>query len=308
MPGKQTDQFVAPDADLGHSSPAGSPAPESSEPETAAGEVEYPCWDGRPIADNMYQEVANSHATIMLTHHLRRRKDVLVANNLLVYYVENDPTKRVVPDVMVALGVRGGHRMSYLVWEEGKAPDFVLEVASPLTVEEDLKEKPPLYARLGVREFFRYDPIGNLLPVRLYGARLVGGRFNPLRAERLPGAGLSIHSEVLGLDLRFDEAGERLRMWDPVEREYLLTPKETRAETVRLQRETARLRRERLRIQDETVRLRHETARARAETAGLEDEAAGARKETEQRQRETHGQCNASNARVVLDEELRRSQ
>ncbi len=81
------------------------------------------------MADNTLQEKVNRDATLMLRHHFRGREDVLVANNLLVYYVKDKPKKRVVPDVMVALGVRGGDRMSYFVWEEGKAPDFVLEVS-----------------------------------------------------------------------------------------------------------------------------------------------------------------------------------
>ncbi len=63
---------------------------------------------------------------------------MLVANNLLVYYVKDDANT----EVMVALGVPKGHRMSYLVCEEGKAPDFVLEVAPPGTVKVVLEEKP----------------------------------------------------------------------------------------------------------------------------------------------------------------------
>ena len=39
--------------------------------------------------------------------------------------------------------------MSYKVWEEGEGPDFVLEVASPNTWEEDVERKPGIYAALG---------------------------------------------------------------------------------------------------------------------------------------------------------------
>ena len=37
------------------------------------------------------------------------------------------------PDAFVVFGVENRQQMSYKVWEEGKGPDFVLEVASPNT-------------------------------------------------------------------------------------------------------------------------------------------------------------------------------
>ncbi len=210
MPGKQIDQFppLAPARD--RSAPTDPPPPRWRASQPAPAEAQYPSSDGRPIADNTFQEWAIRDAATMLAHYFERREDVLVANNLLVYYVENRPKRRVVPDVMVSLGVPGRNRMSYFAWEEGKHLDFVLEVASPGTVDADLHEKPPLYARLGVREYFRYDPMGGLLPARLAG-------------ERLPGAELSVRSAVLGLDLRYDGIAQRLRIWDPVRGEYLRT-------------------------------------------------------------------------------------
>ena len=63
----------------------------------------------------------------------------------------------------------------YKLWEEPKAPDFVLEVASPSTWREDEGPKRVVYERLGVREYFQHDPMGGLLPSRLQGRRLVRG-------------------------------------------------------------------------------------------------------------------------------------
>ena len=48
-------------------------------------------------------------------------------------------------------------RMSCKVREEGKGPDFVLEVASPSTWREDVARKPGVYA-VGVKEYFLLDP------------------------------------------------------------------------------------------------------------------------------------------------------
>ena len=54
-----------------------------------------------------------------------------VSGDLLIYYEEGNPRVAVAPDVFVVFGVEDRMRMSYKVWEEGKGPDFVLEVASP---------------------------------------------------------------------------------------------------------------------------------------------------------------------------------
>ena len=42
--------------------------------------------------------------------------------------------------------------MSYKACKEAQMPDFVLEVASPGNVENDLGHKRDLYQQLGVRE------------------------------------------------------------------------------------------------------------------------------------------------------------
>ncbi len=289
MPGKQIDQFppLAPARD--RRAPTDPPPPRWRAPQPAAAEAQYPSSDGRPMADNTFQERAIRDAAAMLAHYFERREDVLVANNLLVYYVENRPKRRVVPDVMVSLGVPGDNRMSYFVWEEGKPPDFVLEVASPGTVDADLHEKPPLYARLGVREYFRYDPMGGLLPARLAGDRLKGGRYEPLPAERLPGAELSVRSAVLGLDLRYDGIAQRLRIWDPVRGEYL----RTLSEEARARVEETRQRQKAERRVDQEARARQEAERQRDQEARQRVEEARARQEAERRWREAERQLEA---------------
>ena len=71
---------------------------------------------------------------------------------------EGNPRVSVVPDVFVVFvvfvvfGVEDRMRGNYKVWEEGKGPDFVLEVASPGTWREDVGPKRSVYARLCVRE------------------------------------------------------------------------------------------------------------------------------------------------------------
>ena len=125
--------------------------------------VEYPSGDGKPMAENDAQLAAILYGINALRLYYRDRDDVYVSGDLLMYYEEGNPRVSVAPDVFVAFGVEDRMRMRYLVWEEGKAPDFVLEVASKSTWREDLGPKRELYARLGVKEYWMYDPTGGVL-------------------------------------------------------------------------------------------------------------------------------------------------
>ena len=98
-------------------------------------EVEYP--EGHWTAQSVWHGDAVMQAAMALRHHFRGREDVLVAMELVIYYKRGDNTARLQPDVQVVFGVGRGDRGTYKVWEEGKAPDFVLEVASPSTAEND---------------------------------------------------------------------------------------------------------------------------------------------------------------------------
>ena len=174
------------------------------------------------MADNTRQAQAMIEFGAMLKRHYRDRDDVFYAIDLLVYYSQPRPDLKVAPDALVAHGVPAGHRESYQVWVEGKVPDFVLEVASPSTAAKDRKEKKALYRRLGVGEYWLYDPTGGLHKPRLRGFRLTAaGTYAELVGRRGPGKALAFASPCLGLELRFD--GERLRMWDPAEGTYILS-------------------------------------------------------------------------------------
>ena len=176
--------------------------------------VEYPSSDGKPLAENDAQHTAILYGIGALRVHFAGRRDVYVSGDLLVYYEEGNPRVSVAPDVFVVFGVEDRMRMSYKVWEEGKGPDFVLEVASPGTWREDVGPKREVYARLGVGEYWLYDPLGEHLSPELQGYRLVGDGYErqPL-LESLDGR-LGLHSEGLGLDLW--ARGREMRFRDPV--------------------------------------------------------------------------------------------
>ena len=145
---------------------------------------------------------------------------------MLMYYQEGDSRRRVSPDVFVAFGVpKLPERRVWLTWEEGKGPDFVLEVTSRSTRKEDEKGKKALYERLNVREYWQFDPLGEYLNPRLRGYVLgTDGKYRERVLEERTGA-LS-HDSLLGLTLRLE--GERLRLFDPRRGEYLLTHSEER--------------------------------------------------------------------------------
>ena len=179
----------------------------------AAVEVEYPSSDGKPLAENDAQRPAILYGLSALGLRYAGRSDVYVSGDLLIYYEEGNPRASVAPDVFVAFGVEDRVRMSYRVWEEGKGPDFVLEVASPSTWREDVGRKRVVYEELGVKEYWLYDPTEEHLKAALWGYRLVGEGYErqPL-VESVDGT-QSLYSETLGLDLW--AKGRKMRFHDP---------------------------------------------------------------------------------------------
>ena len=176
-----------------------------AEPTRQSEDVEYP--EGQWIAQSVAHGVAVRQAATALDHHFRDRQDVLVAMEVMVYYQCGQNEAKLQPDVQVVLGVpRAVSRRSYKVWEEGKAPDFVLEVASPSTAENDARHKAREYARIGVREYWRLDPEGSIMGDSLEGYVVCEGRYGPL--EPVASGGRHLRSEVLGLELRSERRVE----------------------------------------------------------------------------------------------------
>ncbi len=189
-------------------------------------EIEYPSSDGKPMAESGPQRQVMIEVHEGLRLYLQERRDDFVLEcDLLIYYEERNPKASVAPDIFVVLGVPGGKRLTYLLWKEGKPPDFVLEVASSSTYQHDNDWKAALYARLGVREYWQFDVKGGLLDPRLKAGRLVSGAYEPLQAIPSPVGELWMYSEVLGVQLRFD-GGSRLLVWDPYQERYLSTDHE----------------------------------------------------------------------------------
>ena len=186
----------------------------------------YPSSNGLPLAENDWQLRAIFEAFGKLKIRYQDRPDIYVSGDLLIYYEEGNPRRSVAPDVFVVFGAASHERNVYKLWEEPKAPDFVLEVASENTWREDLGRKRALYAELGVREYWLFDPKDEYFDPVLQGLVLRDGAYRPLPALMENGA-RTIRSEVLGLDLRAERGVLRFR--DPASGQYLKSHAESAA-------------------------------------------------------------------------------
>ena len=203
--------------------------------------IYYPDTDGKPMA------VSDLHRDILfgtietLKAHFKQHPDVYVSGDILMYYVKGDPRQVVSPDVLVSFGLGKKRRNTYLVWVEGKTPDFAMEFSSKTTYDVDLGPKMDLYASLGIQDYFLYDAEGLYLSSPLMGYTLVDGKYIPLTGNRDGG----LHSAVLGLDFHVSDEG--LGLYDPAAEAWLQTPTESaeaRAETAEARAKNAEARAE----------------------------------------------------------------
>ena len=196
----------------------------------------YPDTDGKPMAASDRHRRILFRTIETLETHYAQQPDVYVSGDILMYYVEGDPSQVIAPDVLVSFGLEKKERLTYLVWVEGKLPDFVMEFSSKTTYNDDLGPKKDRYASLGIQDYFLYDALGLYLPTPLMGYTLVDDKYIPLTGNRDGG----LHSDVLSLDFHVDDVG--LGIYDPVAGAWLQTPTESaeaRAETAEARVETA---------------------------------------------------------------------
>ena len=162
---------------------------------------------------------------------LRRRlcemhPDLLVISEMPMGWSHDQRGGILVPDLLIAFDVDPGaiiRQRGYAIEEVRKPPDFVMEIASIHTARNDERGKRAAYARYGVIEYWRFDDTGGELYVSgLAGDRLgADGAYHPIQIHRLADGSLWGHSQVLNLDLCWEDG--RLRWYDPVARRYLDT-------------------------------------------------------------------------------------
>ena len=213
-------------------------------------EVHYPESDGEPMAETDTHWQATADLALMLKDRYRDAADVYVASDNFIYYEEGNPRAALSPDVYVVFGVPKRLRRIYKLWEEGQSPAVVFEMTSRGTRQEDLGSKRALCARLGVREYWLFDPELDYLHPALQGYRLEGDQYLPI-ARDAEGA---LESTVLGLTLVLD--GDRLAVLETSGGERLLRPDEVQHELRALRAARGAAEAELARLRDEIERLR----------------------------------------------------
>lgn len=212
--------------------------PKKNEP----GEVFYPEPDGEPMAETEKHVMEMLDIIQCLRDFFDDKPDIYVCANMLMYYRKGDPSCVVSPDIFVVKGISKQMRRTYKIWEEGKAPDVIIELTSETTKSKDFREKKKLYQEeFKTREYYIYDPY----ELELKGYRLVKGKYTemPLKEGR-------IYSKELGLELAIHEG--RLRLFH--EGNLLLNPVE---KTVRIREQARQLMeiQEELRKRDELIEV-----------------------------------------------------
>ncbi len=208
----------------------------------------YPETDGKPMAASDYHRRLLIWTLQALEEHFAQKPEVYISGDIMMYYREGDPRKSISPDVLVCFGINPKLRLTYKIWEEEKAPDFVMEFSSKSTYDKDLGEKMDVYASLGIQDYFLYDAEGLYLPSPLMGFTLVDGVYVAI----LPGEQGGFRASVLDLDFHLRD-GE-IAIYDLVAGEWVQTRAE-RTETAEARAENA---------EAEAAQLREELARLKA--------------------------------------------
>ena len=158
-----------------------------------------------------------------LSIHLGSAENIIVASEVPLGPNVNIRGDYRIPDLIVCFdcdieGVRelGG----YAIDRQGKAPDFVLEVASRTTGVQDYTTKRRDYKRYGVGEYWRFDPSGGgYHEAALAGDLLVDGQYQPIEIEQTGDGVWRGYSDALGLCVCWED--EMLRFYDPKTEDYL---------------------------------------------------------------------------------------
>lgn len=233
--------------------------------------IVYPASDGEPVAETDIHRDLMFELIGALKAYFQAAPDVYISGNLFIYYVEGKPARRVAPDLFVVRGVGKHERRVYKLWEEGVVPEVVIELSSRQTWKEDLERKRRLYAQLGVKEYFIFDPEYGYLIETLVGYSLRNGRYVHLKVKDR-----RVMSAVLGLELV--DTGQTLRLFNPQTNSFLPTRAEQeqaqrQAEKAQRQAEEARRQEAAARQQAEASRRQEADARQQAEQARQQAEA-----------------------------------
>jgi len=173
-------------------------------------EIEYPESDGEPMGETGSHVRASLHLYGALRQFYLDKTDVYIAADMFMYYEKGNPRACKAPDVMVIKGVPNNYeRRTFKLWEENAGPCVIFEISSQSTMIEDLVTKSFVYASLGVREYYLFDPLREFLKEGLKGFRLADREYIPISPDNRG----RLYSKELILNLTPED--EILRLLDP---------------------------------------------------------------------------------------------
>jgi Uma2 family endonuclease len=232
-------------------------------------EDELPCDDGMPME-------TQRHALQMqlLIDPLRLiwadRMDAYVGGNMFIYFsleqVRHQDFRG--PDFFAVLGVPKRERKSWVVWQEGKGPDVVIELLSESTAAQDKGEKKDIYQdRLRVPEYFWFDPF----TAEWAGFVLRNRGYEPL-TEDSQGRLISqcLELALLRWDGVYQDVEARWLRWVTLEGTLLPTPQEVATET---QQQAAEAEQHVAEAQQQAAEAQQQAAEAHRQAVAAHDEA-----------------------------------
>ena len=171
--------------------------------------------------DHIYEHGNNRYLAL---HFGNPNTTLVVADRWIVASPDDNRARARRPDLLIAFNVSPeDYRASrgYIISEQGKPPDFVMEVASESTADVDTGDKREDYAALGIPEYWRFDETGDYHGARLAGDILQGDSYRPIPMEEVAPGILQGYSPALNLIIRWDHG--QLVWWDPVTERPILT-------------------------------------------------------------------------------------
>ena len=227
------------------------------------GKGQFPAFPPRDDMQNPLHIYVPGYLTT-LSRYFGSPDTTLVLSEVPVGHRTSQRRGILIPDLIVAFDVDVEQvidQWGFAIEDQGRPPDFVMEVASPHTYRNDIGPKRDGYQAYGVPEYWRYDGSGGrFYPQALAGDRLVDGAFQPIAIES-DGSSHWGYSEVLGLTICWEDG--KLRFWDPVMERYLATHAEE-ADARQAQRESLVAERQaRLAAEERVRQLEEQVARLR---------------------------------------------
>jgi Uma2 family endonuclease len=213
----------------------------------------------------------------ILEWYWRERDDFFIGDNLTIFFSREQLKTNDFrgPDFFLVKAVKNHPRTSWVLWEEGKAPDLIIELLSDRTAEIDRDIKKPIYEqRLRTPEYFWFSPLTG----EFAGFRLVSDQYEEIvpdaqgrRWSRVLNLSLGVHNHLLRY---FTGEGELVPTPNEEAEDALFKAERAilraREESQRAERETQRANREAQRADHEAQRAEHEAQRAEHEAQRAE--------------------------------------